>query len=250
MARYEFRVENILLYKDYKRLLTSGFLHGNWTHLLFNMLTLYFFSAGVESTLGIEGFLLVYFGSMVGGDLFSLFIHRFDPSYSAIGASGAVSGIVFASIAIFPGMQISFFFIPIAFPAWIYGLAYVIYCIYGIRSRRDHIGHDAHLGGGIVGLLLAIALIPSSLPDNYIPILLILVPSCIFIYLIITRPAFLFLDNPFRKPGLYTLEDKYNIRKKDTEKGLNALLDKIGKKGMDSLSKKEREKLRQISGNK
>lgn len=247
MDRYVFRVDDIQKLKDYKRLFTSGFLHVSWGHLLLNMLTLYFFSSSVEYKLGMDGFLLIYFGSLIGGDLLSLFIHRHDADYSSLGASGAVSGIIFAAIAISPGMKIMFLFIPIPIPAWAYGLAYVMYSIYGIRSMKNKIGHDAHLGGGIAGLLIAICLYPLSLINNYIPILLIFVPSCIFIYLIISRPAFLFLEKPFAKPGLLTLEDRYNENKHKQEKELNAILDKISKRGVESLSKKEKEKLERYS---
>jgi len=251
LERYAFRVDKILIEKEYKRLITSGFLHVSWPHLIFNMLTLYSFSYGLETTLGQTGFLSVYFGSLLGGSFFSLFIHRQHGDYSAVGASGAISGIVFACIALFPGMRIGFFGIPFYIPAWVYGLLYVLYSIYGIRSQKDNIGHEAHLGGGLIGLLIAIGMMPDTLFKNYVPILLILVPSCIFIYLIITRPSLLWIDNLFQKQRqLYTLEDTYNIKKREKELELDLLLDKISKKGMDSLSKKEMDKLKQYSENK
>ncbi|HVV03598.1 MAG TPA: rhomboid family intramembrane serine protease, partial [Puia sp.] len=87
---YEFQVDRILMNKDYRRLVTSGFLHVSWTHLLFNMFSLYFFSGPVESGLGPLGFLLVYFVSLIGGNLLTLFIHRRHGDYSSVGASGAV----------------------------------------------------------------------------------------------------------------------------------------------------------------
>ncbi len=146
-ARYSFEVEKILIYKDYKRLITSGFLHVNWMHLIFNMFSLYIFSAGLERYIGSIYYLVIYFVSLVGGNLFSLYIHRNHGSYSAVGASGAVCGTMFSSIALFPGMRIGLFFLPISFPAWMYGLAFVLYSIYGIKSRRDNIGYETHLGG-------------------------------------------------------------------------------------------------------
>src|SRR4051794_1159514 len=84
--KYNFEVEKILIYKDYKRLLTSGFLHINWMHLIFNMLALYFFSGPVEAYLGPIQFLLIYFISLVGGNWFSLFVHKNQSDYSAVGA--------------------------------------------------------------------------------------------------------------------------------------------------------------------
>src|SRR5437764_2427325 len=151
--KYSFRIDAIQ-YKDYKRLVTSGFLHVNWMHLIFNMLALYFFSGSLELYLGAVKFLLIYFLSLIGGDLLSLFIHRNDPDYDSVGASAGVNGIIFAAIALFPGMSLGLLFIPISIPGWLFGLVYVLYSIYGIRSRRNNIGHDAHLGGALVGLIV------------------------------------------------------------------------------------------------
>lgn len=247
--RYEFSIEKILIYKQSYRLVTSGFLHVNWMHLIFNMLALYFFSGAVESFFGPLQFLLIYFVSMIGGDLLSLFIHRFDSGYSSVGASGAVCGIVFAAIAVFPGMGIGFFFIPVSIPAWIYGLAYVLYSIYGIRSRRDNVGHESHLAGALIGMLLAIAMHPDSLLQNYITILLISVPSIVFIYIILTRPHILLIDNHFFKTQkrYYSVDHKYNAEKLDRQMEIDRILDKIAKKGMKSLTQKEREALERHS---
>jgi len=243
--RYEFSIEKIRIYKQYYRLITSGFLHVNWMHLIFNMLAFYFFSASVEFFFGPLPFLLIYFASMVGGDLLSLFIHRYDSGYSSVGASGAVCGIIFAAIAVFPRMGIGFFFIPVSIPAWIYGLAYVAYSIYGIRSRRDNVGHDSHLAGALIGMLLAVALYPAALMKNYLTILAIALPCIIFIYIIITRPHTLLIDNHFFKTQkrYYSIDHKYNAEKMDQQKEIDRILDKISKKGLKSLTQKERETL-------
>ena len=147
---YKFEVDKILLDKDYKRLVTSGFLHVNRTHLIFNMFSLYLFSGLVESTTGGLKFLIIYFVSLVGGNLFTLFIHRNHGDYNSAGASGAICGVIFASIALFPGMEVGFFGLPFAIPGWVYGVLYVLYSIYGIKSRKDNIGHEAHLGGALI----------------------------------------------------------------------------------------------------
>ena len=115
---------------------TSGFLHVNWMHLIFNMIALYFFSGSLELYLGPLRFLLIYFASLVGGDALSLFIHRNDSDYDSVGASAGVTGVIFASIALFPGMRIGLLFLPLAIPGWLFGLVYILYSIYGIRSRR------------------------------------------------------------------------------------------------------------------
>ena len=164
--KYKFRVDAVLLYKDYKRLVTSGFLHVNWMHLIFNMLALYFFSSSLELYLGPVRFLIIYFLSLVAGDLLSLLVHRHQGDYDSVGASAGVNGVIFAFIALFPNMRIGLLFIPIGIPAWLFGLVYVLYSIYGIRSRKYNIGHDAHLGGALVGLVIAIIMQPSALINN------------------------------------------------------------------------------------
>lgn len=243
-----FNVDRILVDKDYKRLITSGFLHADWAHFGFNMITLYLFSQSLESYIGIYAFLALYFASLIGGNLLALYIHRNHSDYSAIGASGAVSGLVFASIGLFPGMEIGFILLPIFIPAWLYGIAYVLYSIYGIKTKKDNIGHEAHLGGGIVGLLIAIGINPSIIETNYFPIILILIPSLTFLYLIVKKPHFLIVQNPFSKSkNVFTIEDKYNSIKATKQNELDRILDKINKKGYDKLSKKEKDKLNELS---
>ncbi|HXC04367.1 MAG TPA: rhomboid family intramembrane serine protease [Bacteroidia bacterium] len=246
--KYSFEVDQILVRKEYRRLITSGFLHVSWTHLLFNMMSLYFFYGGLESSLGEWKALGIYLVSLVGGDLLALFIHRHHGDYSAVGASGAVSGIIFASIALFPGMSIGFFGLPFSIPSWAYGLLYVLYSIYGIKSKRDNIGHEAHLGGGLTGLLVAVILVPQVVQVNYIPIALILIPTTVFLFLIITKPHLLFVGSLFQtKKAYYDIDEKYNAEKREKELELDEILDKIHRKGINSLSRKEKEKLDRYS---
>ena len=247
--KYEFNVEKVLIYRQYYRLVTSAFLHVNWMHLIFNMLSLYIFSQSVEDFFGPIQFLLIYFISMLGGELLALFIHRSNGSYTSVGASGAVCGIIFASIAVFPGMGIGFFFIPIAIPAWIYGLAYVLYSIYGIRSKRDNVGHESHLGGALIGMTLAIAMYPSALTENYLTILVIAIPCIVFMYIIITRPHVLLVDNNFFKTQqkYYSLDHRYNAERVNKQQEIDRILEKISRKGMKSLTQKEKDTLEKHS---
>ncbi|WMJ73190.1 rhomboid family intramembrane serine protease [Cytophagaceae bacterium ABcell3] len=248
LNRYSFRVDDILARKDYKRLITSGFLHVSWRHYIFNMLTLYFFSSGLEDFIGAGKFLAIYFGSLLGGNLLALFIHRNHYNYSAVGASGAVSGIVFAAIALFPGISIGFFFLPVHIPGWVYGLLYVLYSIYGIKSQKDNIGHEAHLGGGAIGLLIALAFFPEAITSNTLPILAILIPSILFVWLIAKKPNIITTGTSFgQKKKYYDIDEKYWAQKAEREKELNYLLDKISTKGMESLSDKEKERLKDLS---
>ncbi len=240
-----FEVGRVLRDKEYHRLLTSGFLHVSWSHLLFNMLSLYFFAGNVEGYLGSLNFLLIYMGSLIGGNLFSLFIHRHNPVYRAVGASGAVSGVIFAAIALFPGMELAFIFIPIPFPAWLFGLGFVLYSIYGIRSQRDNIGHEAHLGGAIIGLLIALALRPEMFFTNMLPVLLVLIPTLIFIVIIIFKPSLLsvkqqyFQYHDFSKDKK-TPDEEYKVKEQKKVYELDRILEKISKHGEESLTEDER----------
>ena len=246
---YKFQVDKILVNKDYKRLVTSGFLHVSWAHLIFNMLSLLFFSTSIESYLGGFKFLIVYLVSLVGGDLFTLLVHRQHGDYNSVGASGAVCGVIFASIALFPGMEVGMLFIPLSIPGWIYGLLYVSYSIYGIKSRKGNIGHEAHLGGALVGMMVAVLMEPAALLENYSTILIIAVPTIAFIYIIITKPHVLLIDNFFFKthPKTYNIDQKYNLEKSRQQNEIDRILDKINKNGINSLSKSEREKLKEFS---
>jgi membrane associated rhomboid family serine protease len=228
--RLSFRVDAILGRKEYYRLITSGFLHADWLHLFFNLITLLFFSRTLELTLGYGNFIILYTASLIGGNLLSLLLHKNQGWYTAIGASGAISGVVFASIALFPNMEVSLLILPVFVPGWIFGIAYALYSIYGIRSQKDNIGHDAHLGGGLIGMVTVVIMIPEALKINYVPILLIFVPSVVFIYAIIKLPRFTLGAKLSGKPkGDYTIEDVYNTRKLEREKEINRILDKIGR---------------------
>lgn len=248
---YSFQIDRIQVHKEYKRLLTSGFLHADWTHLIFNMVALHSFAGGLEELMGIPRLLLVYFGSLVTGNLLALFVHRHESGYTAVGASGAVSGLVYASIALFPGIELSLFFLPISIPGWLFGLLYTLYTIFSIRAKRDNIGHEAHLGGGLTGMLIGLILFPSAFFMNTVPILLILIPSAVFLYFVFTRPEFLIVGT-VKSEVLddYTIDDRYHARRRNDEKELDRLLEKIHKSGIESLNRSEREKLEKLSGKK
>ncbi len=248
-----FQVGKVLHGKEYYRLLTSGFLHVSWAHLFFNMLSLYFFAGHIEAYLGPLFFLLIYIGSLLGGNLLALFIHRNTPYYRAVGASGAVSGVIFAAIALFPKMKLGFIIIPgFDFPAWAFGLGFVLYSIYGIRAQRDNIGHEAHLGGAIVGLLIAVAIRPEMLIENTLPIVLVLVPTLIFIFIIIYKPGMLMSGTKsfyqYYEPEKEDMDHKYNADKKAKSEEVDRILDKINREGEESLTEREKEVLRNFRG--
>ncbi len=161
---------------DKIRMFSSGFLHADWSHLIFNMYTLYIFSPIVISLLGNLNYLIIYVASLGLGSAFSYLFHKNEPHYSAIGASGAVSGILYASILLYPQMELFIMFIPIPIPAYIFGIGYLLYSIYGMRSNRDNIGHDAHFGGAVAGYIVTLALQPSLFQTSQLMVFLLAVP--------------------------------------------------------------------------
>ena len=138
------------------RLFSAGFLHVDMAHLFLNMFTLYFFSHVVIDYLGAFGFAVVYLGSLLLGNLLSLYFHKNEYHYSAVGASGAVMGILYSAILLQPDMSLYMFFIPIPIPAYIFGIGYLLYSIYGMKNRIGNIGHDAHFGGAIGGYVITL----------------------------------------------------------------------------------------------
>ncbi|MCU7616831.1 rhomboid family intramembrane serine protease [Chryseobacterium sp. PBS4-4] len=166
--KYKFNVAAIFNRKEYIRLLSAGFLHADMMHLFFNMMTLYFFGPVILEGFGAVGFIIIYIGSILLGNIFSLFIYQKQPWYSAIGASGGVSGILFAAIAMAPKMSLFLFFIPIPIPGFVFGLLYFGYSVYMMLNPKqwDNLGHAAHLGGAFFGLVYAIATQPEAALEN------------------------------------------------------------------------------------
>ncbi len=187
--KYKFNVGAIRHHNEYIRLISAGFLHADMMHLLFNMLTLYFFGPIVIQAFGEVGFLVVYFGSIILGNLFSLYLYKAQDWYSAIGASGGVSGILFAAIAIFPDIGIYFFFIPIPIPGYIFGLLYFGYSVYMMLNPRPHdnIGHAAHLGGAFFGLAYAVAYAPEQAVSHAFELGVMALPLIYMAYMVFVK---------------------------------------------------------------
>ncbi len=175
--RYEFHIGSIRA-GDQIRMISSAFLHGDIVHLVFNMMTLFFFAPTVIGYMGVLGFLLVYFGSLIFGSLLTLYFHRDDYSYRAIGASGAVTGILYSAILFQPDQNIGLFFI-IEMPAYIFGILYLLYSIYGMRAQNDNIGHAAHFGGAIGGYLITLTKNPFLFTDNTFIVVILAIPIII-----------------------------------------------------------------------
>lgn len=141
-------------------LITSGLIHKDWGHLFFNMLSFYFFAFTLEATVGHWQFGLIYLVSMVLSDLPTVAKHRHNQWYYSLGASGAISAVVFSFILFYPRVDMYLMFIPIGIPAYIFGILYLIYCTYSSRYAQDGINHDAHFYGALSGILLTIMVFP------------------------------------------------------------------------------------------
>lgn len=176
--KYEFHIGSIRSGEQI-RMLSSGFLHADIMHLAFNMYTLYMFAPVVYENFSDFYFLIIYLGSLIFGSLLTLLFHKDDYNYRAIGASGAVTGILYSAILLEPNMGIGLFFIPIPIPAYIFGLLYLLYSIYGMKAKNDNIGHTAHFGGAIGGFVLTILREPSMLTENTNIVVLLLIPIVI-----------------------------------------------------------------------
>ena len=163
--QYKFQVQRIL-HGEKLRMLTSGFLHVDWMHLGFNMYALYLFGKVVLLNFGVTYFLLIYLGSLLAGSLYSLQQHKRETYYSAVGASGAVSGIIFSSIMLYPDMELVMLPIPIPLPGYVFGIGYLLYSIYGMKNQVGNVGHSAHIGGAIGGYVLTLLLRPSVISNN------------------------------------------------------------------------------------
>jgi membrane associated rhomboid family serine protease len=173
--KYEFHIGSIRA-GDNVRMFSSAFLHGDWGHLFFNMFTLYMFAPVVINYFDSFSFLVIYFGSLVFGSLLTLLFHKDEYSYRAIGASGAVTGILYSAILLNPDMSLYLFFIPIPIPAYIFGIGYLLYSIYGMNAKNDNIGHTAHFGGAIGGYLITILKQPGMLTENTFMVVLLAIP--------------------------------------------------------------------------
>ncbi|MCL6295823.1 rhomboid family intramembrane serine protease [Jejuia spongiicola] len=165
------------------RMFSSGFLHADNAHLFFNMFALYLFSGQVIYEVGKGNFLIIYLGSLFAGSLLSLYFHKNEYHYSAVGASGAVTGILYSAILLNPERLYYFLFLPpkigsvdLGIPGYILGIGYLLYSIYGMKNRVGNIGHDAHFGGAVGGYIITLVLSPWLFKTNLLMIGLLALP--------------------------------------------------------------------------
>jgi membrane associated rhomboid family serine protease len=145
-------------------LITSGFIHADWMHLIFNMMTFYFFAFQLEAVIGHWQFALLYSVSLVLSDLPSVIKHKNDFWYRSLGASGAISAVVFSAILFNPLAGMGLLFIPVQIPAVLFGLLYLIYCSYASKKGIGNVNHDAHFFGALSGIMITVILIPQVVP--------------------------------------------------------------------------------------
>lgn len=158
------------------RIVSSAFLHVDYLHLILNMYVLYIFAPQLIQNLGVVKFLIIYVGSLLAGNLFTLSFHKNELYYSAVGASGAVAGVIYAAILLNPSMRLIMFPLPIPIPGYVFGVGYLLYSIYGMKKQLGNVGHSAHLGGAIGGYGLMLLVSPSIFIDSTVTVVLLGIP--------------------------------------------------------------------------
>lgn len=147
---------------EYWRLISSGFVHANLSHLLFNLLTFYFFAFALERRIGTRLFLALYVLGLLLSNFGTYFKHRDEPDYATVGASGAITAVLFASIVYFPTSSLYILPLPVPIPAPLFAVLYLIYSYYQSRHSTGRINHDAHLSGAFTGLVFVAVTDPGA----------------------------------------------------------------------------------------
>lgn len=158
------------------RMVSSAFLHVDYMHLILNMYVLYIFAPQLIFNFGVVKFLIIYIGSLLAGNVYTLYMHKNELYYSAVGASGAVAGVIYSAILLNPNMKLFMFPLPIPIPAYIFGVGYLLYSIYGMKKQLGNVGHSAHLGGAIGGYALTLLVYPEIFLQSTTTVLLLGVP--------------------------------------------------------------------------
>ncbi|MEN6454121.1 MAG: rhomboid family intramembrane serine protease [Prolixibacteraceae bacterium] len=164
MEKLQFNASKIWHQKEYYRLITHGFIHANWEHLIVNMIVLLSFGKAIEAyfhsgfgRMANAYFLILYIGGLVIANAYALFKHRNNYYYNAVGASGAVSAILFSAIFFEPWENIYFFGV-LPMPGIVFAVLYLVYSYYMSRKQQDQIAHDAHFLGALFGFIYPVLL--------------------------------------------------------------------------------------------
>jgi len=162
LARAVLRPYLIARRSDYWRLLTSGFVHADIAHLLFNLITFYSFAFTLERVIGAARFISLYFCGLLASGIGTCIKHRNEPNYASLGASGAILAVLFASIVYFPRSRLLILPIPIPIPAPLFAVVYLAWSYYSSRNSQDRINHDAHIAGALTGIAFVALTDPQS----------------------------------------------------------------------------------------
>lgn len=165
-AKLQFNAAQIIHRNEYYRLISHAFIHANWSHLGVNMLVLYFFGRNIILFLGYyfgnratAYFLLLYFGGILASNIWSLIKHKNNYYYNAVGASGAVSAVLFATIFFQPWEPLYLFAI-LPIPGILFAAGYLFYSYQMSKKKTDNVAHDAHFLGAVFGFIFPILLKP------------------------------------------------------------------------------------------
>lgn len=163
IGRFVMRPYFVARGKQIETVITSGFVHGDLGHLLFNMVTFYFFAFTLERILGTPAFVALYFVALVLSSVCSIAKERNNPQYATLGASGAISAVLFAYVLYEPFATLIIFPLPIPIPAFVFAIAYIAYSVWASKKGRDNINHDAHLCGAVTGVAFVLVTDPGVL---------------------------------------------------------------------------------------
>jgi len=170
MDKAKFNAYMVYHKRDYGRLLSHGLVHSGWMHLLVNMYVLYLFGGNIETLFSLFSangkfwYIFMYVTALVVASLPSLFKHKDNHYYNAVGASGAVSAVVFSLILIAPTEKFGFLLIPgLRFPAYVFGALYLAYTYYMVKRGKDNIAHEAHFAGSVYGFFFPLIFAPGLL---------------------------------------------------------------------------------------
>lgn len=249
--RFIFTPTEILACKQYYRLVTNALLHADVNHLFFNMISLYLFGRAIEMFYGPLPFMAIYIAAIIGGNLLALWLHRHH-EYRALGASGGVCGVIFSYVFLFPGSGVQFFFIPVTIPGWLYAVGYLLYSFFALKRGTDNIGHDAHIGGSLIGLLTTTAMYPRVVFESPKMFVAVVIVSLLLFFYFLKNPMMLPLSSfPVRarwpqwgrrKPRVAGAPE---YRREPVE--IDAVLEKISRSGIESLTPREKELLSSVS---
>lgn len=250
--RLLFRPRDILVRKEYHRVLTSALIHADWMHVIFNLMALHSFGKALEVHHGPWVLVFIYLVSILGGSLLSLWLHR-NEDYAALGASGGVCGVMFATIFLVEGTDVMLFLIPIPVPGGVFALLYLVGTFIALKQGGGRIGHDAHFGGAAVGLLLALLIDSKAClrsPWLFLGALVFSV-TCLLVLgrdLLHWRGAVARFRKPPPAPpaGRFGHLDENRARREEREE-IDRILEKIARRGISSLTAEERRKLQDSS---